>query len=404
MAMSQCRLLILDDDPLIGQTILAIAESAGLEARYTETPEAFFLELDGWDPTHIALDLVMPEMDGVQVMVQLAQRGSRARLILTSGVGHRVLDAAGRSAAEHGLQIAGVLSKPFSPSALRGMLGDAPEPAATRPGPGNAGSSRPPSPDIEVEELARAIREKALFVAYQPKIDCVSGTLSGFEALSRWRHPERGFVPPDRFILLAEQHGLIDELTDCVLQQSLAWFSENFPARPGDSSAGVTLSINISARTLSDQSFVDRLLAMCTAVGIAPSRLIFELTETSAMEDPVASLELLTRLRVKGFQLSIDDFGTGFSSMLQLARLPFSEIKVDKSFVISAARSQESRVVIRSIVDLGRSMGLRSTAEGVEDAETLQYLRDIGCDLAQGFFIGRPMEGPAALEWLKNQS
>jgi len=137
---------------------------------------------------------------------------------------------------------------------------------------------------------------------------------------------------------------------------------------------------------------------------VPPERLIFELTETSAMEDPVASLSLLTRLRMKGFQLSLDDFGTGYSSMLQLVRLPFSEIKVDRSFVMTAARSQESRTVIRSVVDLGRSLGLKSTAEGVEDAQTLGYLNEVGCDLAQGYFIARPMPAEQAAAWAKLRS
>ncbi len=394
--MSQNRLLILDDDAMIGQTIRAIAESAGLEARFTSSHTEFFAELESWQPTHIALDLIMPEMDGVQVLGQLAKRGCTSSIIVTSGVGHRVLDAAGRSASEHGLRIAGVLSKPFSPSALRSMLGT-PGPAKAPAKPTRAAS---PSSEITADELAKAIDESQLFVAYQPKIVCDGGALAGFEALVRWTHPERGFIPPDRFIPLAESTGLIDPLTDFVLERSLAWFCSNFLAGGHAHDAHpATLSVNISAKTLADHDFVDRALQNCQKFGLAPSRLIFELTETSAMEDPVASLDLLTRLRMKGFQLSIDDFGTGFSSMLQLARLPFSEIKVDKSFVMNAASSQESRVVIKSIVDLGRSMGLRSTAEGVEDAGSLEYLRHVGCDLAQGYHIGRPMEGDAALAW-----
>jgi len=150
---------------------------------------------------------------------------------------------------------------------------------------------------------------------------------------------------------------------------------------------------------LRDQALVERIVDRCAARHIAPERLIFELTETSAMEDPIASLDLLTRLRMKGFQLSIDDFGTGYSSMLQLVRLPFSEIKVDKSFVMTANRSAESRTVVRSIIELGHSLGLRATAEGVEDADTLAYLKSLACDLAQGFLIARPMSGADACKW-----
>jgi len=162
---------------------------------------------------------------------------------------------------------------------------------------------------------------------------------------------------------------------------------------------GTLLSVNISARTLTDFQIVDRIAARCLETGIDPALVSLELTETSAMEDPVMSLDLLTRFRMKGFQLSLDDFGTGYSSMLQLVRLPFSEIKVDKSFVMTAMRSQESRTVVKSVVDLGHSLGLSVTAEGVEDVQTLDYLRSIGCDRAQGFFIGRPMNEDAVATW-----
>ncbi|MDV7392922.1 EAL domain-containing protein, partial [Arthrospira platensis SPKY1] len=148
----------------------------------------------------------------------------------------------------------------------------------------------------------------------------------------------------------------------------------------------------------------DRLAQRCLQLQLAPERLILELTETSAMDDPVASLGLITRLRMKGFHLSIDDFGTGFSSMLQLVRLPFSELKVDKSFVMTALQSEESRTVVKSIVDLGRSLGLRTVAEGVETAEVFDFLRKIGCDQAQGYHIARPMTGDATLRWMREHA
>lgn len=393
---SQGRLLILDDDANVGKMIQLIAETSGLAARFMTEPAAFFRAVDEWQPSHIALDLLMPEMDGVQVLGELAERQCRARIIITSGVGTRVLEAAGRSAAERGLDIVGVLAKPFSPAALRGMLG----PGQARPvrAPASPAPSGPQAQSFVATEAAlrEAMGQNQLWVAYQPKIACPTGRLAGFEALVRWSHPVHGLVMPDQFIPFAEQHDLIDALTECVLQRALAWLATAYPGRAEDAP---TLSVNISARTLKDPAFVERLLESCHDHGVAPERLAFELTETSAMEDPVTSLDLLTRMRMKGFRLSIDDFGTGFSSMLQLVRLPFSEIKVDKSFVMTASRSQESRAVIRSIVDLGRSLGLTSTAEGVEDAETLAYLTEIGCDLAQGYYIARPMPGTAVRAW-----
>jgi EAL domain-containing protein (putative c-di-GMP-specific phosphodiesterase class I)/ActR/RegA family two-component response regulator len=407
---SDNKLLILDDDALIAKTISVIGESAGFETEMSTSADDFFRLLGEWDPSHIALDLVMPDMDGVEVLVELARRECRARILITSGVGSRVLDAARRSAVEHGLTIAGVMPKPFSPASLRQLLleGGKDQTVLHTPDPPPNGPHS--HTDISEDEFARAIENAELELAYQPKINCADGELAGFEALVRWNSPERGMVPPSMFIPLAESCNLMTQMTRLVISQAMHWFSkqlrcsEKLRSTPWRSSLvdKLTLSINISARSLDDAAFIEFVHELCTSCDLDPDHLIFELTETSAMEDPVASLDLLTRLRMKGFQLSIDDFGTGYSSMLQLVRLPFSEIKVDKSFVMSAARSEESRTVIRSIVELGHSLGLRTTAEGVEDIETMEYLQEIDCDRAQGFLMSRPMTGEKALEWAQH--
>lgn len=386
------RLLILDDDPGVGQTIEMIAQTSGFETRFTSNPDQFFLLVDEWLPDHIAVDLIMPEMDGVEVLGQLARRNCDARIMVTSGVDHRVLDAAGRSAIERGLNIVGVLPKPFMPSALRKLFNFG-EPVALAGTDGEKAFSNGAAFVPGAIDLEQALNDNCFFAMYQPKISCFSGQLVGFEALMRWCHPEYGLIPPDRFIVCAENTGLIDALTDRMLDISLAWFARHYAL------SSVRLSINLSARSRLDGTFVDNLMDRCTQIGLPADQLIFELTETSAMEDPVASLDLLTRMRMKGFHLSIDDLGTGFSSLLQLVRLPFSELKVDKSFVMTATASFESRQVIQAIVGLGQSLGIQSTAEGVEDKETLQFLRDIGCDFAQGFHIAKPLEAVSATRW-----
>lgn len=404
--MDSGRLLIFDDDPGVGNIIRLIAEKSGLSARLVTHPEDFFRAVGEWRPTHITIDLVMPDMDGVQVLVELAARNCKANVIITSGMGGRVLDAAGRSANDHGLNIVGVLAKPFGTAAMQELLL---QPA----GPGPAGARARlheqgrQSGEITVTELRRGIENHELRVAYQPKVECATGHLAGFEALVRWSHPQRGLIMPERFIPLAEKHGLITALTDEVLDQSLDWFCTYLSDNADSGNAApactprscVSLSINLSATALKDRTMVEDITARCVRRGVPPERLIFELTETSAMEDPVKSLELLTRMRMKGFRLSIDDFGTGYSSMLQLVRMPFSEIKVDKSFVMSGTRSKESLAVVKSIVDLGRSLGLTSTAEGVEDPDMFEYLKRVGCDFAQGYWIGRPMNRDAAETW-----
>ncbi|MDY6981619.1 MAG: EAL domain-containing response regulator [Pseudomonadota bacterium] len=401
------RLLILDDDPLSGQTIGNVAALAAYEVEVTDNHTDFFRMLETWQPGIIALDLVMPGMDGVEIIAELARRHSQAKIIITSGIGGRVLDAAARTAAERGLHIVGVLPKPFLPTTLRELL------AKSTPGvddvkPGTPARDPVTTRKPTAQELEKAIAAGELYLCYQPKISCTTGMLSGFEALARWQHPVFGSVGPEAFIPLAEANGLIDALTIDVMTQAMHWyrgFCTELRAL-GGVAAGLpdadtlTLSINISALSLSNSQIFDRLTAMCREHDVEPGNVILELTETSAMEDPVSSLELLTRLRLRGFRLSIDDFGTGYSSMVQLVKLPFSELKVDKSFVITARESEESRAVIRSVVSLGMSLGLIVTAEGIEDEDTQQFLRNIGCTLAQGYLFARPLTGDQVLGWL----
>jgi EAL domain-containing protein (putative c-di-GMP-specific phosphodiesterase class I) len=393
--MANRSILILDDDAAAAQTIQWMAESLGFEAEFVTRPDEFFLRLEQKSFDIITIDLVMPKLDGVEIMRLLAERETRAKIVISSGMDSKVLEAAQRSALEHGLSILGVISKPISKESLRLLVGD--------------GSECDQLPWVEKQsaygelfeitplDLQNALDRHEFILAYQPKIECKSGLTVGFEALVRWKHPDRGIVMPDVFIPVAENVGLIDALTEQIFEQSLEWFSQFFPQSIPQ------LSLNISAKSLVDIQMADDLSALCSRYRIAPECVVLELTETSAMVDPILSLALLTRLRLKGFQLSIDDFGTGFSSMVQLVRLPFSEIKVDKSFVMQAQNSSEARSVIKSIIDLGHSLGLLVTAEGVENFKTLDYLNSLGCDLAQGYFIARPMTGEAARNWVKQR-
>lgn len=388
------RLLIVDDDELVGRTIELIAKREGYDVRVTCDPDRFLELIGEWRPTIVAIDLVMPGMDGVQVLAELGRRSFKDCVIITSGVGHRVLDAASRSAREHGLHISGVLPKPFTRDDVRTLLnqcGIDGEPASVE-----KRASESAGPPIDSEMLRKALEDRQFFLEYQPKVNCADGSLAGLEALVRWRHPERGVIYPDRFIERLEAGDLMSELTRQVMEMGLSWFS-SLDLRE-DKASAVMLSLNMSARCLEDEALVEQFARRCRRNGVDPSRIIFELTETSAMRDPVRSLELLTRLRVMGFQLSIDDFGTGFSSMLQLVRLPFSEIKIDKSFVMSAETSEESRNVVRSIVELGTSLGIMTTAEGIESQWALDFLRSVGCDFCQGYFISRPVADDAIRE------
>ncbi|MBN8941965.1 MAG: EAL domain-containing response regulator [Rhizobiales bacterium] len=386
-------LLILDDDAAVASTIRIMAERMALSVEATDSAWAFFEALELRKPTHIALDLVMPRVDGVEVLLELARRGCKAPIIITSGAGSRVLDAARRASTENGLNVLGTLAKPFTFAKFKALMELDGRAGAAEPAPRGGGPSIAEGA-VSTHDLEQAIAERQFSLAYQPKIRCADRKVFGFEALARWEHPTKGAIPPATFIPLAEANNLIGDLTDHVLDQALDWLASSFAASP------LHLAINLSARSLDDIRLADRLAAAVDARGIDPGRIILELTETSAMVDPLTTLNLATRLRLKGFQLSIDDFGIGYSSLAQLARLPFSELKIDTSFVRPMAASEECRKIVRAMIGLGHSLGLRVTAEGVEDAPSLALLQDMNCDLAQGYHIGRPMTGLAVMAWM----
>jgi len=385
------RLLILDDESAVAETIAMLAEYSGHRAEWTSDPMEFLDLVRTWAPTHLALDLMMPEMDGIDVLGVLAEDGCTAEIILSSGVGGRLLEAARLFATENGLRIAGVLSKPFGAVALDTLLALPSSPPAQ---PSGGAPMASVVAAIGVAELAAALeRPDGIEVAYQPKVACGSGRLTGFEALARWHHPDVGWVPPLHFVAIAEDNDLVEKLTDRVVSQALTWFA----AEVRDEL--LTLAVNISPLSLADPKLVTRLTQHCANAGVDPSRVVLELTESRRTRDLAMSLKLLTRLRMHGFHLSLDDFGTGYSSMQRLAQLPFSEIKVDRSFVSEAATSEEARTVVKSVVDLGHGLGLTVTAEGVEDQETLDLLDALGTDLAQGYHVARPMPPDQAVAW-----
>jgi len=368
-----------------------MVEYLKIESMSVSDPYAFFEAVQSWNPTHIVLDLVMPVMDGVEVLQQLGQLGCQAKITISSGVGNRVLNAAKVSAIEHGLVIAGALSKPFSLGALEEFLcgnGDGQTTLRDRP------QTHSIEAAITQEEVQNAVERKEFELVFQPKIDCLSRRLTGFEALIRWNHPTRGLVMPDRFIPLSEHLGLIQPITNTVVDLALDWLVG------ASVSPDLNVAINISAKTIGEHDFANWLESRCLQAGVSTDCIALEITETAVMDDPLLNLDMFTRLRMKGFNISIDDFGIGHSSLALLARLPFSEVKVDKRFAMTAASSLESKAIIKSTVDLSHSLGLTVVAEGVEDSVTLDYLTEIGCDQAQGYFIARPLRINQIKEWM----
>jgi EAL domain-containing protein (putative c-di-GMP-specific phosphodiesterase class I)/CheY-like chemotaxis protein/GGDEF domain-containing protein len=400
------RVIVLDDDPLVTRTLERGINKAGFTTETANHHTAFFELLSRGTPDIVVLDLMMPGMDGVQVIAEMAEKGYTCSLIIISGIDRQTIESAQKTAQMRGFNVLGVLGKPFRRHHLARLLERyAANDATTTVASAEAFNPSHTSPSTlpSAAQLEAAITNGEIHIVLQPKVYCRTGTLAGFEALARWQHDGEA-VAPDQFIRLAEDEGLIDKLTWVVFEQALsAMDALRSPLVPLVNVSDLSLAINISVLSLTKEALFERMVELCSARGIPPGRIIFELTESAAMRDPVRSIETLTRLRLKGFKLSIDDFGTGYSSMAQLVRLPFSEIKVDKSFVLNALSTTEDEAVVRSIVQLGANLGMKSTAEGIESEQTLNYLRSIGCDLAQGFGIGRPMPASDIPSWLEQR-
>ena len=245
-----------------------------------------------------------------------------------------------------------------------------------------------------LDGFERALINGRLRMVYQPKISLTDGRLRRVEALVRWDDPELGAISPSRFVPLAEKHGLIDQLTHwglrTTLRQWLSWREDGLDT---------CLAFNISALSLDHLDFPDLVERMCRALEVPTDRLVLELTE-GATQPLVKLMDTLTRFRIKGIGLAIDDFGVGYSTLMQLRQLPFTELKIDRFFIEDAPMSNDSALIVKSIIDLAHGLNLTVTAEGVETAEQLKLLRELGCDVAQGFFVARPLEPDALQGWI----
>jgi len=247
--------------------------------------------------------------------------------------------------------------------------------------------------DPMLEALELAVRRQQLHMFYQPTVSLRDGGLLRVEALVRWDHPEFGAVEPSLFIPMAEEHGLIDELTQwglrTILKQWLDW---------RDQGIDTGIAFNISALSLHNLDFPDLVERMCNALEVPTDRLVLELTE-GATQPLVKLIDTLTRFRIKGIGLAIDDFGTGYSSLMQLRQLPFTDVKIDRAFVADVEGARDSRLIVAAIADLAHGLGLTATAEGVETIDQLRVVRELGCDAVQGYLIAPALAPDALAEW-----
>lgn len=337
-------------------------------------------------PVDVALcDLDMPGMDGVQLIRHLAEDQLISSIILQSALESQLIASVEGMARAHGLTVLGTIEKPVTAQKLYNLL------SRYKPG----GTPRKSAPvAVTPEDIRRGLAENEFIAYYQPKVEFQTLKVAGVETLARWRHQERGLLMPATFIEVAERSGEITPLTTRMLETALAqhktWIERGLVT---------TVAVNLSRAYLGQDNVADLIFALASRHGISPNLITLEVTESLVTTNATTVLENLARLRMRGFGISIDDYGTGFSSMQQLSRIPYTELKIDQSFVTGATNRPNLRVILESSLQLAHRLGLVSVAEGIEKDDEWALLKVLDCQVAQGHFIARPMPGEAVLDW-----
>ena len=370
--------LVIDDERAHRLILGRAAEAMGMQVSVAAGLEAASMRLEAGPVDVVTLDLSLGDHDRVRLLRELATCRPLPVVILVSGMDDRVRAATRRLAEAYGLPVAGTLRKPIIPSQVQAMLRMIPSASPLREGPQLA--------KLEPSDLADGLLNGEITPVFQPKVNMRTMEVIGVEALARWNSPKFGQVTPDQFIPIAERHGLIAKLTLSVLEDSL-----RARAQWQSLSSCCTVAVNISPLVLVDPDLPEKIEALLAAHHVPPMALIAEVTESTMFANPMLATEVLTRLRIKGIGLSIDDFGTGHSSLLSLLNMPFSELKIDRSFVAASVADPDARKIVRATVSLGRELGLRIVGEGVETQDVADVLLEAGCDIGQGWLFGRGM-------------
>lgn len=382
------RALVVDDDPVMLEIISALLSDAGLASLETAGSGTAALERLAARPVDLLVcDLNMPGMDGIRLMSHVASLPNHPAIILLSGEDSRVLDVSRQFAEAKGLTILGVLSKPVDLESLMAAL------LLYHP----ATQSPPQSaPEIVLgsERLHIGLNIGSLRLAYQPKVDLKDESLIGVEALLRWEDAELGPVLAPEVVRAAESANLIDALTLAVLTRAV--HDRAALVRGG---IDINIAFNVSMHNLDNLAIIDRMSEIVTAANDQPHRYTLEVTETHLMENLAHVLEALVRSRLQGFKVAIDDYGTGAATMQFLMQLPSTELKIDRSFIAAAPRSEHGRVLLQSAIELGIRLGQSVVAEGVETETEAQLVRELGCHLGQGYFYARPMNLDELIAW-----
>jgi EAL domain-containing protein (putative c-di-GMP-specific phosphodiesterase class I) len=339
-------------------------------------------------PALLIVDLEMPAMDGSELLSALGSRGLRAPIIVASSRERALLNSVQDMGTALGLRIVGVLQKPLTLASLGALLQNKLHTAIEKKGPQERQT-------VDPEAVRTALARGDITVHYHPQVEIDTGRIRGVEALARWHDAKLGWIAPDVFIPVAEQHGLIRELTlhvmDAAMRQTAIWTQHGLD---------LSIAINLSPILLERVELVQEISELQQKHGLRAEQIVLEVTESSLLRDLAIALGVLTRLRLRGFRLSLDDYGTGFSSMQQLARIPFTELKIDRTFVHGAHERDSLQVILRSALQMASQLGIETVAEGVESLQDWRLLRQYGCKLAQGWLLAKAMPGGELEGWL----
>jgi len=388
-------LLIVDDSVVQRGQVAGLCRALGVPMLYEAASGAEALELLSMlvlPPELLIVDLEMPVMDGIELIERLGQDFPGLPVIVASSRELPLIQTVEAMALNLGVPVVAAVRKPLDLEILREAF--ARHAALER----RARDGGAPCDDVPVPlaALERAIALGEIDVHYQPKVDMVTGFVRGVEALARWNGPDGRPVRPDRFVALAEREGLIHGLTRNVMArafgQAAHWNAHGLR---------LSMAVNLSPGLLDKPGLVNEIGELVAAHGLRAEQVVLEITEGSVVDCLGSALGVLARLRLKGLGLSIDDYGTGFSSLQQLARIPFTELKIDRSFVHGASRRDNLRVILQSALDLARQLGLVAVAEGIETLEDWRLVQACGCSIGQGWLVARPMPAPDFLPWLK---
>ncbi len=381
--------LVIDDDAVQCEILTRMLVRAGQTTILTAsngTDALAYMAAHGAQIGLVVCDLQMPGMDGMELLRHIGESGYQPSVIISSATESRIMSSVELMVKAVGLNVLGSLPKPVSQAAMNRLLG--------RCIPGSAIAPLATRVVLQASDVDRAFEAGEFEPYFQPKVSLASGGLIGVEALARWIHPDHGVLRPADFLPLIESQHKLAKLTQTVIASAI-----QHAADWKKNGRELTINVNLSLSAIDNVSLCEDTLSLLSANDMKPRDLTFEIVETAAMTDVGRTLETMNRLRLNGFGLSIDDFGTGYSSFEQLSRIPFTELKIDRSFVDGAAQAPRLAAVVRSCIDLAARLNLNVVAEGVESQDDWEFLASAGANEAQGYFIATPMPGSRLLSW-----